>query len=222
MLKATAGGNMTRLTLTMIAASALLLACGKKQETPTSAFAAISRTPVYSNANPMPLNATATAAGGKFQGEIVVDVKDEAGQKLPTSVTFDIKGDKVRYEPAATSVHAIDDTGAQHAYVINDTRKAYTNLDTRSAADGANATPATRLEKSNREETITGLRCEDWTIDDGNEKVDVCAAKDIAFFDLAGNPKPGKAEPSWARFPCDSWCTTIGPARRRIVRRRSR
>jgi hypothetical protein len=190
---------MTRLTFTIVATSALLFACGKKQEAPASAFAAISKTAVYSNANPMPLNPTATAAGGKFEGEIVVDVKDEAGQKLPASVTFDIKGDKVRYEPTAASVHAIDDTGAQHAYVISDAKKAYTSLDTRSAADDTKGTPATRLEKSNREETVTGLRCEDWTIDDGNERVDVCAAKDIAFFDLAGDPKPGKAEPSWAR-----------------------
>jgi hypothetical protein len=190
---------MTRLTLTMIAASALLLACGTKHGAPASAVATVPNTPMYSNTNPATaLNATATAAGGKFEGEIVVDVKDEAGQKLPASVTFDIKDDKVRYEPAPASVRAVDDTGAQHAYVISDTKKAYTNLDARTPAIGAKASPPTRIEKSNREETVAGLRCKDWTIDDGNEKIDVCAAKDIAFFDLASDPKPGNAEPSWA------------------------
>ena len=47
-------------------------------------------------------------------------------------------------------------------------------------------------------EKIAGLDCEDWTIEDGNEKVDVCAAKNLAYFSLAGEPKPGNAETGWA------------------------
>jgi hypothetical protein len=189
---------VTHATLTAVASCALLLACGKKEVAPPNTLAAAPTGVVLSNANPVPNNPTAsTAPTGKFEGEIVVDVKNEEGQKLPASVTFDIKGDKVAYAPKTAGVRAVDDLAAQHAYVISDAKKAYTDLDTKASTDAATA--PVRVERSAKEEKVAGLGCEDWTIDDGIEKVDVCAAKDIAFFDLAGNPKPGNAEPAWAR-----------------------
>jgi hypothetical protein len=187
---------MTRqLLLTALVSSALLVACNKKEVANTS-----STTPtlVSSNAKPVQAMPSTAAPTGKFEGEIVVDVTAESGaQKLPPSVTFDIRGDRVRYEPAAASVRAVDDLDGQHAYVISDSKKAYTEIDTKALADKPH--PQVRLERSTKEEKIAGLGCEDWTIDDGSEKADVCAAKGIAFFDPAGDAKAGTAEPSWAR-----------------------
>jgi hypothetical protein len=187
---------MTRLLLwAALLSSALLVACNKKQAATT-----ISAGPtlVSSHGNLLWDSPSTPVPTGKFEGEIVIDVKSEAAaQKLPPSVTFDIRGDRVRYQPAAAGVSAVDDLDGQHAYVISDSKKAYTDIDTR--ASGNKTQPQIRLERSTREEKIAGLSCEDWTIDDGNEKAEVCAAKGIAFFDPASDATAGNAEPSWAR-----------------------
>jgi hypothetical protein len=183
---------MKRLILPAIASCALIVACGKKQEATTTPPNLVS-----SNPAPLSTSASTTPPVGNFEGEIVVDVKSGSGQKLPASVTFDVKGDKVRYEPASASVRAVDDLGTQRALVINDSKRAYSEIDTKAPAD--KAPHQVRLEKSTKEEKVAGLSCEDWRIDDGNERADVCAAKDIAFFDPAAELKPGNAEPSWAR-----------------------
>ena len=186
---------MTRLILTALVSCSLLVACGENEVNK------LSTTPQNlletSNANPWSATPSTTTPVGNFEGEIVVEVKS-AGQKVPASVTFDVRGDKVRYEPAATGVRAVYDQGAQHAYAISDSKKAYADIDMKARAENDKA-PRIRLERSTKEETVAGLRCEDWTIDDGNEKADVCAAKGIAFFDPAGNATPGDAAPSWAR-----------------------
>jgi hypothetical protein len=183
---------MTRLILPALASCALIVACGKKQEATTTP-----RSLVSSNPAPLPTHASTAPPTGKFEGDIVVDVKSGSNQKLPSSVTFEVKGDKVRYAPASANVRAVDDLGTQRALVISDSKRAYSEMDTKAPAD--KAPPQVRLEKSTKEEEVAGLPCEDWKINDGNERADVCVAKDIAFFDPAGDPKPGNAEPSWAR-----------------------
>jgi hypothetical protein len=189
---------MTRVILPMLASCAVLVACGKKQE----ANSAVSTTPtnlVSSNANPVPATVSTTSPTSKFEGEIVVDVTNGAGPKVPASVTFDIRGDQVRYEPAAAGVRTVYGLGDRHAYAISDSKKAYAEIDTK-APTGKDKTPAqVRVERSTKQEKVAGLSCEDWTIDDGNETADVCAAKGIAFFDPAGDASSGSAEPSWAR-----------------------
>jgi hypothetical protein len=137
------------------------------------------------------------AANAPFEGEILVTVKDEASMKLPTSITYDVKGNKVRYVPATAPIYAIGDLDAQEAYAVDDTQKAYDALEVKSAPN-AKATPAPKVQKTGRNEKIAGLDCENWTIDDGSEKVDVCASKGIAYFDLASNAKAGSAETAWA------------------------
>jgi Domain of unknown function (DUF4412) len=183
---------MTRLILAALASCALLVACGRRQDRDTTS-ATKALTLESSSANPMSAAPLPTSLTGKFEGEIVVDVRSGDTQKLPASVTFDIRGDRVRYEPTAVSVHAVDDLDGQHAYVISDPKKVYADIDTKGPA------PQVQVERSTKEENVAGLHCEDWTIDDGNEKADVCAAKGIAFFDPAGDAKPGKVEPVWAR-----------------------
>jgi hypothetical protein len=181
---------MTRLILTALASCALLVACGQKQVADTTST---TESMTLESSIPTPMSAVPLPTTGKFEGDIVVDVRSAGTQKLPVSVTFDIRGDRVRYEPTASSVHAVDDLAGQHAYVISDSKKVYADIDTKGPA------PQVRVERSTKEEKVAGLLCEDWTIDDGVEKADVCAAKGIAFFDPAGEAKPGKVEPAWAR-----------------------
>ena len=170
---------------------ALGIACGKKQEpapTPPAASAAPAK-PVAS--------ASAAALAGPFEGEIVVSVKAEPGKKLPSSIVYDVKGNKIRYAPAEAPVRAVSDLDAQMFYAIDDAQKSYDSIETKAPA---NAKPATapKVAKTGKTEKVAGLDCEDWTIDNGDEKVDVCASTGIAYFALASDAKPGNAETPWA------------------------
>jgi len=120
-----------------------------------------------------------------------------AAMKLPTSITYDVKGNKVRYAAAAAPVYAVGDLDAQQVYAIDDGQKSYEALGVKPAPN-AKAPPTQTVQKSGKVETIAGLTCEDWTIADGVEKVDVCASKGIEYFDLASDAKTGSTEAPWA------------------------
>jgi hypothetical protein len=132
-----------------------------------------------------------------FEGEIVLAVTDEAAMKLPASITYDIKGNKVRYAPAAAPVYAVGDLDSQQAYAIDDRQKRYEVLSVKPTTS-AKVPPTQTVKKSGNIETVAGLTCEDWTIEDGSGKVDVCASKGIEYFDLARGTKGGTAEAPWA------------------------
>jgi hypothetical protein len=142
----------------------------------------------------LPAAAASAATTAPFEGEITVAVTNASSQKLPATITYDIKGDKVRYAPSAMNVRAIDDQSAQQAYAIDDSAKTYEQVDTKNAK----ALPDPSVNKTTKSETIAGVACTDWTIDAGDTKVDVCAAPGIAFFDLDRDSKSGALEPAWA------------------------
>jgi hypothetical protein len=135
---------------------------------------------------------------GPFEGEIVVSVKDEASMGVPASITYDVKGDRVRYASPAGHVRAVADVSTQRASAIDDGRKSFASFD---GAHPTTATPAVadaKVTKSNFVTTIAGRKCQVWAVEGADEKADVCVAQGIAFFDLASQPTPGKLEPSWA------------------------
>jgi hypothetical protein len=173
--------------------AALALACNKSPAPDTTATAA------SASAAPSapPAMSALAAANAPFEGELLVTVKDEASLKLPTSIIYDVKGNKIRYVPAAAPIYAIGDLDAQQAYEVDDTQKTYDAIEVKSAPN-AKPTPAPKVQKIGKIEKVAGLDCENWTIDDGAEKVDVCASKGIAYFDLASNAKAGSAETPWA------------------------
>jgi hypothetical protein len=168
---------------------ALALACGKKPEPATTSPSA--------SAPATPAASASAALNGPFEGEIVVTVKDDASKKLPVSITYDVKGNKVRYVPVAAPVYAVGDLDAQRVYAVDDAQKSYDTIDVKSAP-GAKVPPSPKVQKTGKTEKVAGLDCEDWTIDDGSEKVDVCASKGIAYFDIASDAKAGSAETPWA------------------------
>ena len=177
-------------TALLVGSAVLVMACSKAQEPSSS-----TPTPSASiAAKPIASAAPAALAPQPFEGEIVVAVKDETAKKLPATITYDVKGNKVRYVPAAAPVRAISDLDAQRVYAIDDAQKTFDQLDAKATA----AATAPKVQKSGKTEKVAGLDCEDWTIDDGTEKVNVCASKGIAYFDLASEPKPGSTETAWA------------------------
>jgi hypothetical protein len=183
-----------RIALAVAAVVVAVGGCSKKEETSNAAASASA----LSALTQPPAPSGSAFPQGPFEGEIVVTVKDETGQKLPASITYDVKGDKVRYEPASTALRAIGDLAAQHAYAFDATQKAYRELDTRPSANLGKVAVQAKVAKTGKMEKVAGSDCEDWTIDAIDEKADVCAAKGIAYFDFAGDPKPGSAEPAWA------------------------
>ena len=133
-----------------------------------------------------------------FEGEIVMTVKDEHPEKVPSTITFDVKGERVRYAASGSKVRAIADGAGQRAYAVDDALRLFTVFDTRPVSGTTPLPAAPTVTKSPWAEKVAGLACQDWSIDDGKEKVDVCAAKGIPFFDLAREPKVGTTEPLWA------------------------
>jgi hypothetical protein len=142
----------------------------------------------------LPAAAASAATTTPFEGEITLAVTNASSQKLPATITYDIKGDKLRYAPSAMNVRAIDDQNAQQAFAVDDAAKTYEQVDTKNAK----TLPDPSVNKTTKTETIAGTSCTDWTIDTSDTKVDVCAASGIAFFDLDRDAKTGALEPAWA------------------------
>jgi hypothetical protein len=135
-----------------------------------------------------------------FEGEILVMVNDPTNA-LPQSVTYDVKGSKVLYIARGTSLRAIADLDMQRVYAIDDTVQTYDLMYFKAPAKekpAAKDKPPPTVEKTGRMEKVADLDCEDWEIDDGHEKVDVCAASGIAYFDFAADARSGHPEVAWA------------------------
>ncbi|MEO7109221.1 MAG: DUF4412 domain-containing protein [Polyangiaceae bacterium] len=177
----------------VIALSAVaVVACSKAPETTSNAAASASITHAV-----VPAPSVAVAPPSPFEGEILVSVTSGATQKLPAAITYDIKGNKLKYS-SASNLRAIDDQTAQHAYTIDDTKKSYEDIDTSKPMPNTKAPADPTVQKLGKSEMIAGISCDDWTIDTGDTKVDVCAASNTAFFDLDRDTKLGVLEPQWA------------------------
>lgn len=170
--------------------AALAVACSKSPIPSTQSPAASVSAPKASTESvPVVLNAP-------FEGEIIVAVKSEPARKLPASITYDVKGNRVRYEPAGAPVRILADVDLQKVYAIDDARKSFDALEV--GTPGMKPMPPPKVHKTGKNDKIAGLDCENWTIDDGSKKVDVCASKGIPYFDLASDAKPGSMETPWA------------------------
>ena len=122
MLRVHAMKTVLKCSAILLPLAALALGCSKSPEPSTTSPSASAITPP----KPVLLPSAPAAANAPFEGEIVVTVKDEAAKKLPASITYDVKGNKVRYVAAAAPVYAIGDMDAQEAYAVGDAQKVTT------------------------------------------------------------------------------------------------
>lgn len=132
-----------------------------------------------------------------FEGEIQLQLV-EPHEKAPKSIVYEVKADRVRYEEGGSSAPAytIANLSQKKAYAVTDPRKDYIEVDADAA--GAKPTDAVQVRKTGRTETVAGYECEDWKITSAKEDLDICAAKEIPYFDLV-SPTPATAtEPAWA------------------------
>ncbi len=139
---------------------------------------------------PTPPKPTAAAAEAPFEGEIQV-VVHEPSSSTPRTIAYDVKGDKVRAQPVggdATVARVVGDRKDKKAFAVLDASKSYASVDADAKA------PLPVAVKSSKIERVLGRACEDWTINDGGERIDMCVAKGIAYLD----PAAGAGEPTWA------------------------
>lgn len=186
---------MSTFRILCIAAVATCGAC-KPSPSPTPSQAPAPSASAASPPPPVPSPSSARVAL-PFEGEIQVAVKAAGAAKVPPAVTFDVKGERVRYQAANSTVRALADVSAREAFAVSDARKSFTDVDAKPRGSAVATTDPT-IRKSEFSQKVAGVACDDWTIDDGTERVEICAAKGIPFFDLALAPKAGKAEPGWA------------------------
>jgi len=183
---------MNRYGIVVVACAVAAAACKHNEPATSSNSAPPVVTPAHAAAP-----AASAAPAGPFEGEIAMSVTDESAMKMPQSMTFKVKGDKVEYSSPHSAVRAVADTAAHRAYAISDARKTYVALEA-GGASSAPAAPHAAVTKTPWSENVSGFACDVWLIDDGTEKVEACSAKGIPFFDFASAPKTGTSEPAWA------------------------
>lgn len=133
-----------------------------------------------------------------FEGEIDLAVY-ELASKTPTSITYDVRGDKVRSAnlAAGKTPFVVSDLKTQKVYIVDDSSKSITTIDASAAAAPTNA-KTLPLTKTGKMEKVSGRDCEDWSINDAGERIDMCVTKGVAYFNLTNVSSPGGVEPAWA------------------------
>jgi hypothetical protein len=179
--------NNGKTTLLAIAAVAAFAGgCNSKAKTTDDTRRAAPNAPL--GAKDRAAKATADAP---FEGQIQVAVYDH-GSAAPKKIAYAIKGDHVRAEwldgmGDTRSAHVVASRSDKVAVAVTDSTKSYANIDVESVWSPPPVT------KSGKVERVAGRECEDWSITDGDQRVDVCVAKNIAFINATA-----AGEPTWA------------------------
>ena len=136
-------------------------------------------------------------ANAPFEGEIVVSVKDEAAMKLPASITYDVKGNKVRYVPAAAPVYALGDMDGQQAYAVDDAKKTYDAIDVKPARM-RRLRPSRRCRKRERPRKSQGSTARTGRLTTATRRSMSARPRESRTSILASDAKAGSAETPWA------------------------
>jgi hypothetical protein len=172
-------------------AAVALIASGCKPKTSAEGTPAATATAAVTSQPPKPaVTVAATPAQAAFEGEIQLALY-QPNSKTPETIAYDVKGDKIRSQPVgtdATAAHVVGDRRDKRAYAVVDSSKSYATVDVDPK------TPLPAVTKTGKVEHLVGRDCEDWTLTDGGEHVDMCVAKGVAYLD----PAAGAGEPSWA------------------------
>lgn len=135
--------------------------------------------------------AMANGQGANKQFEGVVTFESEGGR----SFNYSIHKGLVRIDMNDDSRKAamIVDPGAHKMYMLMPERQMYMEMkvpeDTQAAGDGSDAKP-TRTGKS---EVVAGHRCDYWSVEEEQGKVDICLAADMGGFQAFSNHMIGSA-----------------------------
>jgi hypothetical protein len=140
----------------------------------------------------------AAAAAQQFEGTVTYQM---AGQGMTMEMVHHVRGEQVRQEINGPMgmMAVIVDRKAGTATVLMPAAKTYMKMDMKAmseqvAAAGMDTTAAQDFEitATGETETIAGIRCEHYVMDQGEVgKVNICAAKGMGFY-MAGGSTPGQ------------------------------
>jgi hypothetical protein len=140
-------------------------------------------------------------AAQQFEGTVTMNMVSDDGSSR--SMSYLIKGGKMRFDPAGAPVSVIIDPVGQHMILIMNAQKMYMERDFTGALaamqpPGGVKTPA--MVRTGKTEVVAGYKCEHITItDDDGQSVDACVSSELGGFRLpaASNPMAPQKEAGW-------------------------
>jgi hypothetical protein len=136
-----------------------------------------------------------------FEGSVTMNMTSDDGNSR--SMTYMIKGGKMRFDPPGAQISVVIDPAAQRMIVIMNAQRMYMERDFASTMASiqqqtVGKTPA--IVRTGRTEMIAGYKCEHVTItDDDGTAVDACISSELGGFRLpaASNPMSPQKEAGW-------------------------
>ncbi len=158
------------------------------------------------------VSAAAPLAAQSFEGSVSMNLTPESGS--PQQLTFQLKGGKIRFEPASGQMSVIIDPGTQRMMVILNAQRMYMERDFGSALSSmqqqAGVVKTPTIVHTKKMDVVAGYKCEHVTITDNDGgTVDACISSELGGFRMptASNPMAPQHEATWvaqlggANFP---------------------
>ena len=141
------------------------------------------------------------AAAQSFEGTVSMNVT--SGEGGVSSISYSLKGGKIRFDPGGGQVSVIIDPVAHRMMMIMNAQKMFTELDFGGAVAAvqqqvAGKNPA--VVRTGNFETVAGHKCEHVTVtDDDGTSVDACVSSELGGFRMpaASNPMSPRKEAGW-------------------------
>ena len=143
----------------------------------------------------------AMAAAQSFEGTVTLNMTGEDGSSR--SISYMLKGGKMRFDAPGGQMTAIIDPVAQRMMLIMNAQKMYMERDFAGAMGTVQQQAGAKnpsVVRTGKMETIAGYKCEHLTItDDDGGTVDACVSSELGGFRLpaASNPMAPQKEAGW-------------------------
>lgn len=140
-------------------------------------------------------------AAQSFEGTVTMNVSSESGPGR--TMSYMLKGGKLRFEPPGGKMSVIIDPATQRMMVIMDAQKMYMERSFATAAAAAQQRVAGKsptVTRTGKMETVAGYRCEDVIVTDNDgAAATVCVSSELGGFrmPMASNPMAPQAEAGW-------------------------
>ncbi len=140
-------------------------------------------------------------AAQSFEGTVAMNITSDNG--AVHSITYMLKGGKMRFEPAVGQMSVIIDPAAQRMTVIMNAQRMYMDRDFGPATAAMKEQVAGKhpaVARTGRMGTVAGYKCEHFTVtDDDGASLDSCMSSELGGFRMpaASNPMAPQQEAEW-------------------------
>jgi hypothetical protein len=138
-----------------------------------------------------------------FEG--LVDYQMTSGEKKPVSMSYKVKGDKIRAEfpsEKGRSGAMIMDSGSRTIWILSPEQRMamkQTMAEPKSPEAKAGAAPRVEFKKTSRKETIAGRECTVYTFKETHSEGEVCNAEGLGNFMFSGFGGGKREASGWER-----------------------